>query len=167
MQLFQDAAKIGRAVKVGTAELGLTLSCKSTLLANNKSLGKLIVSHLETDRVPIGLGTAATDLGIETAAGKRRCAASQWKRIWKGRQRAKRVNHLCKDELRGAKAHDDRHSPCGNLRSHSAGSIQRTGRRHVQKSEVGHGFGKDPSMPHHHSRMVFRSQASTTDRCQG
>ena len=71
------------------------------------------------------------------------------------------------DELRGAKTHDDRHSPCSNLQSHSAGSIQRTGRRHVQKSEVGHGFGKDPSMPHHHSRMVFRSQASTTDRCQG
>ena len=46
MQLFQDSAKIGRAVKVGTAELGLTLSCKSTLLANDKSLGKLIVSHL-------------------------------------------------------------------------------------------------------------------------
>ena len=96
MQLFQDAVKIGRAVKVGTAELGLTLSCKSTLLANDKSLGKLIVSHFETDGVPICLGTAATDLGIETAAGKRRCAASQWKRIWKGRRRAKRVNRLCK-----------------------------------------------------------------------
>ena len=25
-----------------------------------------------------------------------RCAASQWKRIWKGRRRAKRVNRLCK-----------------------------------------------------------------------
>ena len=91
MQLFQDAAKIGRAVKVGTAELGLTLSCKSTLLANDKSLGKLIVSHLETDGVPICPETAATDLGIDTAAVKRRCAASQWKRIWKGRRRAKRV----------------------------------------------------------------------------
>ena len=57
---------------------------------------KLIDKHLETDGVPICLGTAATDLGIETAAGKRRCAASQWKRIWKGRRRAKRVNRLCK-----------------------------------------------------------------------
>ena len=95
MQLFQDAPKIGRAVKIGTAELGLTLSCKSTLLANDKSLGKLIVKHLETDGVSICLGTAATDLGIETAAGKR-SAASQWKRIWKGRRRAKRVNRLCK-----------------------------------------------------------------------
>ena len=93
---FHDAARIGNAVKVGTAELGLTLSCKSTLLANDKSLGKLIVSHLRTDGVPIGLGAAATDLGIETAAGKRRCAACQWKRIWKGRRRAKRVNRLCK-----------------------------------------------------------------------
>ena len=96
MQLFHDAARIGNAVKVGTAELGLTLSCKSTLLANDKSLEKLIVSHLRTDGVPIGLGAAATDLGIETAAGKRRCAACQWKRIWKGRRRAKRVNRLCK-----------------------------------------------------------------------
>ena len=42
------------------------------------------------------LGAAATDLGIETAAGKRRCAASQWKRTWKGRRRAKRVNRQCK-----------------------------------------------------------------------
>ena len=75
-QLFQDAARIGRAVKVGTAELGLTLSCESTLLANGKSLGKLIVSHLETDGVPIGLGTAATDLGIETAAEKEMCRRS-------------------------------------------------------------------------------------------
>ena len=65
------AARIGRAVKVGTAELGSTLSCKSTLLANDKSLGKLIVSHLETDGVPIYLGTAATDLGIETACGEK------------------------------------------------------------------------------------------------
>ena len=39
MQLFHVAARIGNAVKVGTAELGLTLSCKSTLLANDKSLG--------------------------------------------------------------------------------------------------------------------------------
>ena len=100
MQLFQDAARIGRVVKVGTAELGLTLSCKSTLLANDKSLGKMIVSHLETDGVPICLGTAATDLGIETSAGKRRCAASQLKRIWKGRRMSKRVNRLCKMNLR-------------------------------------------------------------------
>ena len=76
--------------------MGLTPSCKSTLLVSDKSLGKLIVSHLGTDGVSICLGAAATDLGIETAAVKRRCAASQWKRIWKGRRRAKRVNRLCK-----------------------------------------------------------------------
>ena len=84
IQLFQDAAFIGKAVKEGTVKLGLTLSCKSTLLANDKSLGKLIVGHLGDEGVPICLGTSATDLGIETAAGKRRCAANQWIRIWKG-----------------------------------------------------------------------------------
>ena len=70
MQLFHDAATIGKAVKVGTAELGLTLSCKSTLLANDKSLGKLIVSHLGADGVPICLGTAATDLRSKRQRGK-------------------------------------------------------------------------------------------------
>ena len=57
IQLFHDAALIGKAVKEGTAKLGLTLSCKSTLLANDK-IG-----------VPICLGTSATDLGTETAMG--------------------------------------------------------------------------------------------------
>ena len=42
-QLFQ---LIGKSVKEGTAKLGLTLSGKSTLLANDESLGKLIVGHL-------------------------------------------------------------------------------------------------------------------------
>ena len=74
-QLFHDAALIGTAVKEGTAKLGLTLSGKSTLLANDKSLGKLIVGHLG-----ICLETSATDLDIETAEGKRRCAANQWRK---------------------------------------------------------------------------------------
>ena len=45
-----------------------TLTCKSTLLANDKSLEKLIVGHLVAEGVPTSQGTAATDLGIETAA---------------------------------------------------------------------------------------------------
>ena len=96
IQLFQDAALIGRSVKDGTAKLGLTLSGKSTLLANDKSLDKLIVGHLGDEGVSICLATSATDLGIETAAGKRICAANQWKRIWKGRRRTKRASRLCK-----------------------------------------------------------------------
>ena len=95
IQLVKGAAEIGKHVGGGTAELGLTLSCKSTLLANDKSLEKLVVGHLAAEGVPICQGTAATDLVIETA-GKRRCASHQWKRIWKGRRRAKRVNPLCR-----------------------------------------------------------------------
>ena len=96
VQLLHDAALIGKAVKDGAVKLGPTLSCKSTLLANNKSLGKLIISHLGAEGVPICQGAAATDLGIEIAAGKRRCATNQRMRIWKGRRRAKRVNRLSK-----------------------------------------------------------------------
>ena len=42
---------IGKAVKEGTDKLGLTLSGKSTLLANDKALGKLIVGHLGDEGV--------------------------------------------------------------------------------------------------------------------
>ena len=45
MQLLHDVAQIGKKVRDGTAKLGLTLSCNSTLLANDKSRVKLIVSH--------------------------------------------------------------------------------------------------------------------------
>ena len=133
IQLFQDAALVGKAVKEGTVKLGLTLSGKSTLLANDKSLGKLIVGHFGDEGVPICLGTSATDLGIETAAVKSRCAANQWKRIWKGRRRAKRVNRLCKTNSEAQKTHDDGHTPCSNLRPHRARSVHRTGQCDVQK----------------------------------
>ena len=113
MQLFHDAAKIGKAVKVGTAELHLTLSCKSTLLAN-KSLRKLTVSHLGTDGVPICLGAAATDLVIETETHMERQAKGQ------------ESQSCMQDELGGAKAHDDGHPPGSNLWTHGARSIQRT-----------------------------------------
>ena len=77
MQLLHEAALVGMAVRDGTAKLGLTLSCKSTLLADDKSVGK-------ADRwSPRGSRAAATVLGIETAVEKRRCASNQWKRIWK------------------------------------------------------------------------------------
>ena len=62
LQFLHDAAHIGKEVRDGTAKLGLTLSCKSTLLANDTSLGKLIVGHLEAEGVPICQGAAATDL---------------------------------------------------------------------------------------------------------
>ena len=64
------------------------------------------------------------------------------------------------DELLGAKTHDDGHTPCSNQRPHGARSIQCTGQRHVQKPEVGHGFGKDPSMPYLHSRMSTQDAES-------
>ena len=111
IQLFHYAALIGKTVKEGTAKLGFTLSGKSTLLTNDKSLGKLIVGHLGDEGVPICLGISSTDLGIETAAGKRRCAANQCTRIWKGRRRAKRVNRLCMMNSEAQKTHDDRHTP--------------------------------------------------------
>ena len=68
IQLLHDAVNIGKEVRDNIGKLGLTLSCKATLLAHDKSLEKLIVGHLAADGVPICEGKAATDLEIEIAA---------------------------------------------------------------------------------------------------
>ena len=80
--------------------------------------------------------------------------------------KGKESQSFLQDEFRGAKAHDDGHPPSSNLWAHGARSIQCTSQRHVQKLEVGYGFGKDPSMPYFHSCMVFRGQTCTANCCQ-
>ena len=77
---------------------------------------------------------AATDLGIETAAEKRKCAANQWKRIWKGRRRAKRVNRLCKMNSDAQKLTVTGNHPV-QVYGHSTGRFHRTGQCDVQELE--------------------------------
>ena len=67
--------------------------------------------------MPICQRTAATDLGIETAAAKR-CASNHWKCVWKSRRRAKRVDRLCRINPATRKLHDDGHSRRSSLRPH-------------------------------------------------
>ena len=138
LHLLHDAALIGKAVKDGTAKLGETLSCKSTLLANDKSLEKLIVAHFGAEGVPI-LCRESHRRGTETAAGNRRRAANQWKRIWKRQTKGQESQPSAQDELGGAKTHDDGHPPCSSLWTHRTRSFHRTGQRDVQELENGHG----------------------------
>ena len=159
IQLFQDAALIGNAVKEGTAKLGLTLSGKSTLLANDKSLEKLIVGHLGDEGVPICLGTSATDLGSETAAVERRCAANQWKRIWKGRRRAKRVNHLCKMNSEAQKLTMTGIHPV-QIYGHTA---QGASTAQVNAMRKNLKMGTEMGVRHFHSRMVLRRKTCATN----
>ena len=164
IQLFHDAALIGRAVKEGIAKLGLTnLVLQSTLLANDKHLGKLIVGHLGEEGVPICVGTTITDMEIETAAEKRICAANPWKRIWKGRRRAKRVNRLCKMNSVAQNLTMPGIHPVQSLRPHRAGSVHHTGQCDVQKLQNGFGDGQNPNVRLFHSRMVLRRKASATN----
>ena len=160
--MFQDAALIGRAVKEGTAKLGLTLSGKSTLLANDKSLGKLIVGHLGNQGVPICLGTSATDLGVETAAGKRRCAANQWKRKRKGTRRVKRVHRLCKMNSEAHKLTMTGIHPV-QIYGHTAQGASTAQVNAMWKNlKMGTVMGKTRAR-HFHSRMVFRRETSATN----
>ena len=156
MQQLHDAALIGRAVKDGTAKLGLTLPCKSTLQANDKFVGKLIVSHLESEGVPNCLETSATDLGIETAAGKGDVRQTSGNASGKADEGPRESQPPEQDELGGAKTHDDGHPPCSGPWTHRTRSVHRTGQRDVQELENGHGNGQNPSLRYFHSRLVFR-----------
>ena len=155
IQLFHDAALVGKTVEEGTAKLGLTLSCNSTLLANDKSLRKLVVGHLGDEGVPICLGTSATDLG------KRICASNQWKRIWKGRRRTKRVHRPCKTNSEAQKL-TMTHTPCSNLRPHRARSPPHRSIRYAKTSKR-YGDGQNPCVRYFHGRMVLRRKASATN----
>ena len=70
IQLLHDEVLIGKAAKDGTAKLGQALSCKSTLLANDKSLGKLIVGHLGDEGVPICFGESSHRPGDRNRSGE-------------------------------------------------------------------------------------------------
>ena len=71
---------------------------------------------------------------------------NQWKRIWKGMQRAKRGQPSVQDGLGCATAHGDGQSPCSNSRSHCTGRFHRTGQCDVQELEKGHGDGQNPKL---------------------
>ena len=123
----------------------------------------LIVGHLGDEGVTMCLGTSATDLGIETAAGKRRCAAKQWKRTWKDRRRAKRVNRLCKMNSEAQKLTITGIHPVQIYGNTAQGRVHHTGQCDVQKPQNGYGDGQNKSVRYFRGRMVLRRKPSATN----
>ena len=137
MQLLHDAALIGKAVEDGTAKLDLTLSCKSTLLANDKSLGKLIVSHPFLSR-----DSSCRPGDRNCSREKEMCSKAMEAHV--GRQtKGQESQPSVQDELGGAKTHDDGHPHCSNLWTHCTRSVHRSGRLDVQElKKMGTVMGK-------------------------
>ena len=115
----------------------------------------MIVDHFAAGGVPTWQGTAPTNLAIETAAGKRRCASYQSKTHLERKAKRAESPSFVQDEPCCAKAHDDGHSPRSSLRPHSAGSIHRTGQRDVQNFENWHGVGKNSSLCYFHGCLYL------------
>ena len=150
MQLLHDAALIGKAVERRHSQAG-----PDPVLQVDAS-GKRQIPGKVDRQPPICLGTAATDLGIETAAGKRRCAAKQWKRMREGRRRAKRVNRLCKMNSEAQKLTMTGIHPV-QIYGHTAQGASTAQVDSMWKNlKNGHGDGQNPSLRNVHSRMVFR-----------
>jgi hypothetical protein len=93
--LYDAAIKVGKAVDQGMRKLDLFLADKSCIVSNC-SLGKVVADELFKEGIPISYKKASDDLGLEVAAGTRRCAKTQLKRIGKGLWRSKGVRVLSK-----------------------------------------------------------------------
>ena len=91
--LYDGCLQIGDQVQHGVKELDIFLSDKSVLLSNT-GIANLIASELNKRGITISVKDSAPDLGIETAAGRQRCAAGQNSRIKKAKARAKRGGYL-------------------------------------------------------------------------
>ena len=128
IQLLHDAAQIGKQVTDGTAKLGLTLFCKSTLLANEKR----IVGHLEAEGVPICQGAAATELGDRNCSWEKKMRVKPMETHLERQANGEESQPPMQDEPGCAKARADGNSSCSTLRSHCTGSVHRTGQRDVQ-----------------------------------
>jgi hypothetical protein len=95
-------AMVARAVQCGRrlaqwAELsGLTVADKSRVVSNHLSAATAIAQGIRGGEVavPISAAAAADDLGVSTAAGRRRVTGSFAKRLSKAKRRAERGGHL-------------------------------------------------------------------------
>jgi hypothetical protein len=114
-ELYHKALEVGRAVQAGIQALDLQLADKSVATTNN-SIGNLVVNQLAASGIDIKIAASADDVGIETAAGNRRCAKSQNKRISKAKVRSARNGELAKIN---ASAH--KLGPSGTLPQQSYG----------------------------------------------
>ena len=94
--MYNKAIEVGQAVNKGIKELDLRLADKSVLTCNDKRLGAAIATKLKSLEIPVSAVAAAEDLGIETAAGARRCAKAANKRVGKAAKRGKRTGQLAR-----------------------------------------------------------------------
>ena len=110
IQLLHDAAQIGRKLRDGTAKLGLTLSCKSTLLANDKSMGKLIVGHFVAEGVLICQGNSRHRPRDRNRSREKKMRIQPMETHLERQTKGEESQSSVQDEPCCAKAQDDGHS---------------------------------------------------------
>ncbi len=92
----EHGVRLGLAVHTGVMELDLRISDKSLLLPSSSPVVKRIVKRLRTAGVRISAAASADDLGVQTAAGRRRVTSTMYKRISRGGRRAAGVRKICR-----------------------------------------------------------------------
>jgi hypothetical protein len=95
-----EAAAITRATMAARRladkanELNLKVADKSRVVATTAAVAKAVEAGLRRRDVPIRSATAAEDLGVTTAGGRKRAIGSFLKRVRKGRKRAQRIRAM-------------------------------------------------------------------------
>ena len=169
IQFVHDALETGKKGRDGVQSLDHAMSGTSALFANDKSPGTLDVGQLVRLGSPRRHDAAATDLEMETEAGKRRCASRRWKRIYNGRRRATRAHLSCRmNPGTQKKLHEEWHPPCSSRRSHRPGGFHITSHSNLQMFEVGHVARQNPTTRSLHNCFVLRgcSGATICEQCR-
>ena len=119
IQLLHDAALIDKAVKDGTQpSWSWPCPAKRRFWQTTNPQGKLIVSHLGAEGVPICLGATATDLGDRNCSGEEEMCGKPMETHLERHAKGEESQPSVQDGLGCATAHGDGQSPCSNLRSH-------------------------------------------------
>ncbi len=90
------AVQFGRRLAEAAIRLGLNIADKSRVVASIPKYAKMVADGIKRGRasIPIEGANSAEDLGVSTAAGRRRVVGSLARRIAKATKRAKRGGQL-------------------------------------------------------------------------
>ena len=98
--VLKRAGDLGVAMAAGARRLELTLSLKSTVLANNWKLATRTSKLLSFHGLSVKPAKVAEDLGIGTSGAARRTTSFQARRLKKGHRRARRIQLLYRQHRR-------------------------------------------------------------------
>lgn len=99
------ASKKGEHIGKGIERLGHRVSAKSEVVASTALAAEMVARNLMREGIKVKLAKVAVDVGVSTAAGRKRAVAAQNQRLDKADARSRKVKHLVAANKRAMALH--------------------------------------------------------------